>query len=169
MNCNVFREMLEPYLDETLEADRRTWFRDHLTACTSCRDWAVAEDPSLLFAAVPPAPVDEVRVEACAVAVTNQIRQERLAGRIRKRRSPWLAAAAAAVVLMGGGLVWRVAPKWGNEPSAPLAEAAAQDESQRTPPSVEVEMAGEDVRVYQFAADDNDTAVVFVVNPALEL
>jgi hypothetical protein len=31
-------------------------------------------------------------------------------------------------------------------------------------------MAGEDVRVYQFAADDDDdTAVYFIVNPAMEL
>jgi hypothetical protein len=31
-------------------------------------------------------------------------------------------------------------------------------------------MAGEEVRVYQFAAEkDDDTAVYFVVNPAMEL
>ena len=31
-------------------------------------------------------------------------------------------------------------------------------------------MAGEEVRVYQFAADDDsDTAVYFIVNPAMEL
>jgi hypothetical protein len=47
--------------------------------------------------------------------------------------------------------------------SAPAAEAAA-------PPTVEVEMAGEGVRVYQFASDgDPDTAAYFIVNPALEL
>jgi len=31
-------------------------------------------------------------------------------------------------------------------------------------------MAGEEVRVYQFATDeDDDTAIYFVVNPAMEL
>jgi hypothetical protein len=35
---------------------------------------------------------------------------------------------------------------------------------------VEVEMAGEEVRVYQFATDgDTNTAVYFIVDPALEL
>jgi hypothetical protein len=35
---------------------------------------------------------------------------------------------------------------------------------------VEVDMNGDDVRVYQFATEeDTDTAVYFIVNPALEL
>lgn len=169
MNCRVFREMLDPYLGESLEADQRMWFRDHLTTCDSCQDWAIGQDPSLLFAATEPPAIDAVMVESCAMAVTNQIRQHRLEKRLHRRSRPWIAAAAAAVVLIGGGLAWRIAPNWGGDATIAVVEESSEDQSTRTPPSVEVEMSGEDVRVYQFAADDSDTAVVFVVNPSLEL
>ncbi len=169
MNCTVFREMLDPYLEEGLEDDQRSWFRDHLRRCDSCRGWAVGEEPSLLFVAADPPVVDPARIEACAAAVTNQIRQQRLEGRIRGRRRPWLAAAAAAVMVIGGGLAWRMVPFWGSDSVVPVAVVKPEAEIPHTPPSIEVEMSGEDVRVYQFATEDHDTAAVFVVNPALEL
>ena len=53
--------------------------------------------------------------------------------------------------------------------SPPFAEVEGVDDLVPEPPSIEVEMADETVRVYQFAADDDDTAVYFVVNPAMEL
>ncbi len=66
--------------------------------------------------------------------------------------------------------MWRLAPGGVEETQPVVANIEAVGESQQAPPTVEVEMAGEDVRVYQFATeDDEDTAVYFIVNPALEL
>ena len=169
MNCSIFRDLLDPYLEESLEEDRRTWFREHLQRCSTCRDWALNAEPSLLFAIAPRPDPDAARVEACVNAVTSQIRQQRLAKRLHGRRRPWLAAAAAAVLVIAGGLLWQVMPGPGGDSVLPVAESTAGEADGRTPPSVEVEMDGDDVRVYQFAADDSDTAVVFVVDPSLEL
>jgi predicted anti-sigma-YlaC factor YlaD len=170
MDCNVFRELLNSYLDETLEEDRRQSFQRHLRECASCRESALSKDPSLLFAAAPEPVVSQTDVEACAVAVTARIRQQRLAHRLQRRRRPWLAAAAAIVIMIAGGLIWKVMLGDVGGSAAPGIEAFAEGDAQTVPPTVEVEMAGEDVRVYQFAADDDDnTAVYFIVNPAMEL
>jgi len=170
MNCNVFREMLDPYIEDSLEEERRRWFRGHLRECSSCRDWALGRDPSLLFAVADAAPADPAPAEACAAAVSAQIRQQRLSKRLHHRRRPWLAAAAAAVVAVSGGLAWRTILGDGGSPGRPEIEAQNESDTATSPPTIEVEMAGDDVRVYQFAADgDDDTAVYFVVNPAMEL
>jgi len=170
MSCKEFREMLGPYLDEALEEGEMRAFREHLRQCAECRGWAVAEDPSLLFVLTPEVAPDPAKIEECAVAVTAQIRQRRLSRRLHRRRNRWLAAAAAMMIVAGGGVIWKT-QLGGNGGSEPAAfEASAGVEPPTTPPTVEVEMAGEDVRVYQFAADtDDDTAVYFVVNPAMEL
>jgi hypothetical protein len=80
-----------------------------------------------------------------------------------------MAAAAAAVMVISVGLAWR--SMVGDESAGQLAVETARDvEAQVSPPTVEVEMPGEEVRVYQFATDgDADTAVYFIVDPALEL
>jgi predicted anti-sigma-YlaC factor YlaD len=170
MDCNVFRELLSSYLDESLEEDRRGSFRRHLRECGPCRERALAEEPSLLFAAAHEPIASQQNVEACAVAVTARIRQQRLARRLQKSRRPWLAAAAAIVIVIAGGLIWKVMLGDIGGSAAPGIEAFVEEHPQTVPPTVEVEMAGEDVRVYQFAADDNnDTAVYFIVNPAMEL
>ena len=170
MICEEFREMLEPYLEERLEEAQRPVFRRHLRECPECRRWAVSEDPTLLFALAGEKEADPVRVEACAQAVTSQIRQQRLARRLVARRRPWLAAAAAIAVAVGGGLVWRMTIGTGEIPPGPAVEARGEAEGRLSPPTVEVDMRGEDVRIYRFANDeDADTAVYFVVNPAMEL
>jgi len=170
MNCLEFRELLDSYLEESLEEERRRMFRRHLRECASCRERAVSEDPTLLFAAAPETPVSEADIEACAAAVTAQIKQQRLARSLSRRRRPWLAAAAAVMIMIAGGLSWK-AMRGGVETSIPAtAEIISHDDVRPPPPTVEVEMAGEEVRVYQFAADeDDDTAVYFIVNPAMEL
>jgi predicted anti-sigma-YlaC factor YlaD len=170
MDCNAFRELLNSYLDETLEEDRRQSFQRHLRECASCRESALLEDPSLLFASAPEPVISQADVDACAVAVTARIRQQRLAHRLHRRRRPWLAAAAAIAIMIAGGLIWKVMLGDVGGSAAPGIEAFAEGDAQTVPPTVEVEMAGEDVRVYQFAADDDDdTAVYFIVNPAMEL
>jgi predicted anti-sigma-YlaC factor YlaD len=108
MDCNVFRELLNSYLDESLEEDRRQSFQRHLRECASCRESALLEDPSLLFASAPEPVISQADVDACAVAVTARIRQQRLAHRLHRRRRPWLAAAAAIAIMIAGGLIWKV-------------------------------------------------------------
>ena len=171
MNCGIFRDMIGSYLDETLDEEQRQWFRGHLRECKACREVALLEDPSLLFAAAesPPAATDEI--EACVAAVTAGTHRDRLDRRLKSRRRPWLAAAAAAVVIAGGGLTWRAFDGVeSGHPQATAENSAADGTPKHTPPSVEVEMASEDVRVYQLATDgDEDTAVYFIVDPSLEL
>jgi AcrR family transcriptional regulator len=169
MDCTLYRDMLDAYLDDTLDAERRTIFRGHLRDCAGCRSWALAAEPSLLFAVADAPRIAPDRIEACAAAVTAQIRQQRLARRLARPRRPIMAAAAAAVLALSAGLLWRLAPDPGVAPSPALSQAALE-RPEAAPPSVEVEMAGEGVRVYQLAAGgDQDTAVYFIVNPALEL
>ena len=169
MNCTVFRQLMTDYLDEKLAEDRREWFRSHLCRCEACRGWAVDRDPTLLFVTAAEPTDDPERVEACVAAVTSQIRQQRLERRLRGRRRPWLAAAAAAALVAAGAIGWQLMPSAEAPQAPPLAEIEGADERVQQPPSIEVEMADETVRVYQFAADDDDTAVYFVVNPAMEL
>lgn len=168
MNCEIFREMIGSYVDETLEEDRRLWFRTHLRECSTCRESALREEPSLLFAVAPATPGEPEAIEACATAVMGRIRQDRIERRLHRRRRPWLAAAAASIIVVSGGLAWRTV----NTGGAPQATVEAQRGSEllSSPPTVEVETASEDVRIYQFAnEEDADTAVYFIVDPALEL
>lgn len=170
MNCGVFRELIGSYVDETLEEERRLWFRSHLRECQTCREAALREEPSLLFAAAPEPPTEPESIEACAAAVTARIRQDRLENHLHRRRRPWMAAAAATVMVVGGGLAWRVMIGGGEGSLQPAIEISRDLEAQTSPPTVEVEMKGEEVRVYQFATEgDSDTAVYFIVDPALEL
>lgn len=169
MECNEFHELLEAYLDESLDEDRRAEVREHLRECDSCGERARGVDPSLIFAMAGADTVDLARVEACVASVTSQIRQERLAHRMRTRRSPWLVAAAAAIVVFGAAVVWRLAPGGVAQPPVASLDPAMNNGEEAPPPTVEVEMPGDDVRVYQFTNDDSDTAVYFIVNPALEL
>jgi hypothetical protein len=170
MRCEGFRELLDRYLEETLDGvERRAW-RDHLRDCGQCRRWAVAAEPTLLFAAAQTPPDDQRKIDACADRVAAVIRQERLEQRLRRRRRPWLAAAAAALLVVGIGVVWQMSPAGRDMPAAEVVPVAAEAAPvQVQPPQVEVNMDGEGVRVYQFAGGENDdTAVLFIVNPALE-
>jgi predicted anti-sigma-YlaC factor YlaD len=170
MRCEDFQKLLRQYLDETLDEDSRRQFRRHLGACAPCREWALAVEPSLFFALAGEPQADADRVEACAQAISAHVRQSRLARRLGARRRPLLAAAAALVVVIGGGIVWRVVGIGHHVPPAAISAAGTESAATPAPPTVEIDMAGEDVRVYRFATDDNqDTAVYFVVNPAMEL
>ena len=100
----------------------------------------------------------------------GQIRQQRIDRRIHGRGRQWLAAAAMVVVSLVGVTGWRLLSSDGGE--APMLAVAQVQATEQTvpPPRVEVDMPGEGVRVYQYAdEDDSDTAVYFIVNPAMEL
>ena len=169
MNCEIFGETIGSYVDETLDEDRRKWFRHNLRECASCRESALKVEPSLIFATTTAKPAPPEAIEACTAAVTARIRQDRFERRLHHRRRPWMAAAAAVLMVISGGIAWRtIVGDEGN--GQPAAGTALGGEEQIIPPTVEVEMAGEEVRVYQFATDgDADTAVYFIVDPALEL
>jgi len=167
MRCSDVPELLDAYLADALDEPRRTALRSHLRSCGRCREAAVRIDPSLLFVAAPPGEPDPGRIEDVTRAVLMQVRQQRLQRRLGHRR-PWLAAAAAVVLSLIGIAGWRLlAPGSASEPAAMGAQVA---EAPSPPPRIEVDMAGEGVRVYQYAdQQDGDTAVTFIVNPQLEL
>jgi anti-sigma factor RsiW len=170
MNCENFRGLLARYVDDDLAEEDRKRFRRHLQECSSCREAALEVEPSLLFVALPARAPAAGQVEACAAAVTARIRQDRLQNRLNRRRLPWLAAAAATIVAVSGGLAWRVMTGGGEAILQPSADTLRKVEEQTIPPTVEVETDGDEVRVYRFTTDDDaNTAVYFIVDPALEL
>jgi anti-sigma factor RsiW len=168
MRCADMPELLDAYLADALDGPRRNAVRSHLRTCERCREAAVQADPSLLFVAASPGEPDPARLEDVTRAVVAQIRQQRLQRRL-VHRQPWLAAAAALALTVLAVAGWRLlAPAGGSEP-APAVDARVA-EAPSPPPRVEVDMAGEGVRVYQYAdQQDGDTAVTFIVNPQLEL
>ncbi len=171
MNCELFERELERYLAEELEGEARHAFREHLRSCAGCRARALEVDPTLALAATPPAEPDPRRVEECVTAVSALVGHARLERGLRSRRRPWLAAAAATLMAAAVGVLWEVRPTGGPGADAVprVAEEAAAAE-QAPPPQVELDMEGEDIRIYHFAgAEGDDVAVAFVVNPAMEL
>ncbi len=169
MQCEHFKGQLEEYLSDGLDEGQRLEFRRHLCDCPECRDWAVAEEPTLflMFASSAGASdQDRAGVDRCVTAVGAMIRQDRLVGHLGRRRQPWwYAAAAVAVMGLTVGLWWAGS----NESNIAHGseELTAQAEQVEEGPKVEFQMEGEGVRVYHLA-DDEDTAVWFVINPELE-
>lgn len=169
MSCDDVLAQLDAYLAEDLDGHRREVVRDHLRSCGDCRRSAVSRDASLMFVAARPTDSSPARVEELTRAVLGQIRQQRLERRLDRRRQPWLAAAAALVVSLAVVIGWRlITPdKVAQIPARSDVQVA---DSPSPPPRVEVDMAGEGVRVYQYAdQQDGDTAVTFIINPELEL
>jgi len=181
MSCEDYRELLDEYLDDSLDEVRRAGFRAHLKKCAECRALAIAEDPSFLLSMAGRPEPSADRIEACVIGVMTGIRQEQLQERLRPSRRPWFAAAAAVVLAIIASTFW-----WmnGAEPiETPPMQADAQEtemldqtapegvpEATEPPPRVEVDMTQEEVRVYQYAiGDDGSTGAVFIVNPAMEL
>jgi anti-sigma factor RsiW len=167
MRCSDVPELLDAYLADALDEPRRSAFRSHLRSCASCREAALRTDPTLLFAAAPAGEPDPARVEELARSVMAQVRQQRMQRRLGHRPA-WLAAAAAVVLALVGIAGWRLLSP--GTATAPAVTAARAAEAPSPPPRIEVDMAGEGVRVYQYAdQQDGDTAVIFIVNPQLEL
>jgi len=181
MSCDVYRELLPAYLDDSLDEVRRTGFRAHLRSCAECREYAMAEEPTLVFSLARQSEPSPERIEACVTAVLGGIHQEQLQRRLRSSRRPWLAAAAAIVLAIIASTAWWVMSPQPDEAPALQADGHEVEVSSpvtaqevpapvEPPPRVEVDMTQEEVRVYQYAiGDDASTGVVFIVNPAMEL
>jgi anti-sigma factor RsiW len=172
MRCDDVNELFDAYLADELDGHRRDAMRAHLRSCSACRAAATRHDASLLFAAADPVEPDVARLDEITRSVLGEIRRERLASRIERRRSPWLAVAAVAVLSVAGAISWRqlTSPGPGDTAQSAVRPAVQQVERSSPPPRVEVNMPGEGVRVYQYADGQNgDTAATFIVNPELEL
>jgi len=181
MSCEDYRALLSAYLEESLDEVRRTGFRAHLRSCDQCRDFAIAEDPTLVFSLARGSDPAPERIEACVTAVIASVRQERLERRLRPSRRPWLAVAAALLMAVIASTAWWLTGGQSGETPQIQADAhevgtagpVAPEETPtliEPPPRVEVDMTQEEVRVYQYAiGDDGTTGAVFIVNPAMEL
>jgi predicted anti-sigma-YlaC factor YlaD len=181
MSCDAYRELLSGYLEESLDEVRRTAFRAHLRSCTGCREYALAEEPTLIFALGERPEPDPARIEECVTAVVTGIRQDRLQRRLRPSRRPWFAAAAAAMVAVFAASVWWVSsgsgvagdPQIVDAGGVAVVEQPVPEQLQEVvepPPRIEVDMKQDEVRVYQYAIeDDSAMSAVFIVNPAMEL
>ncbi len=169
MHCDDFSDLLAAYLQESLEGPQREAFRAHLGSCDGCRKIAVRSDPTMLFSAAGEVDVDQDRIEDLTRSVMGEIRQQRLGQTLHRPRRGWLAAAATVVVSLAAVTGWRMlAPT--EEAAHPSVAEALHTEQVNPPPRAEVDMAGEGVRIYQYANEPGaDTAVYFIVNPAMEL
>lgn len=181
MSCEGFRILLPAYLDDSLDEVRRTGFRAHLRSCEACRRIAIAEEPTLVFSLGRRREPSPERIEACVASVVAGIRQDRLQKRLRPSRRSWFAAAAVVVFAiiastawwLGSGQPGAVAPLQADAGAAEVEVPVTEDEvpiPSEPPPRVEVDMTHEEVRVYQYAIeDDASTGAVFIINPAMEL
>lgn len=172
MQCDQFHGLLTAYLDESLDPAGRAELRDHLASCPGCRAAAFEREPTLMFALAERRSPAPERIAQSVASVMAQVRQERLAHELPRRRPAWWLAAAAALMVAAAGVMWR------SSLSAPAAVAspavrpavAGVVSTEDVPPRVEIDMPDDDVRVYHQYADDSsgDAAVYFVVNPRLE-
>jgi len=181
MSCEVYRELLSSYLDDSLDEVRRTGFRAHLKSCEGCRELALAEEPTLIFSLSGRRGPSPERIEACVVSVVAGVRQEKLRKRLRPSRRPWLAAAAVVMLAIIASTAWWMRGNETGDHSQLQADAREVEVSIPSvvetvplptdpPPRVEVDMVQDEVRVYQYAiGDDDSTGAVFIVNPAMEL
>jgi hypothetical protein len=180
MSCDAYRELVDAYLDDTLDEVRRTGFRAHLQSCADCRSYATGREPTLALILDSDRPAERERVEACVTAVMAGIRRDRLERRLRPSRRPWLAAAAVAMLAVAAATWWSLAPKEPGMTTDLQAEAVVAPQNEVSvdaasrprvePPRVEVDMTEEEVRVYRYAiGDDDTTGAIFIVNPAMEL
>lgn len=182
MSCDAYRELLDGYLEDTLDEVRRTGFRSHLESCPECRTFAVAAEPTLVLSLAGRHEPSAERVEANVAAVMAGIRHEQLKRRLRaSSRRSWLAAAAVVLLSIVAAAAWWLNGDGAVQEPALQADAhelgaveapvtAATPEIVEPPPRVEIEMTQEEVRVYQYAiGDDQSTGAVFIVNPSMEL
>jgi len=173
--CPILRGSFGDYLRDALPAPQRRILRDHLAACAECRDLAVAQDPTMLFARALPQeelPAGEKQQFLSAVRTGVAFAQtERRIRRTSRRRFAGAAAAAVAfgalILMVPGGAARRVETLAAARPT-PLAEPAAL---QPVGLPAEPEGAPAEATVYDWnpGAGREEPRVVWIVDRGLDI
>lgn len=135
--------------------------RQHLQRCLSCRRTALAQDPLLLFATLPPPLVEPNKVEEMVASVEWLLCAERLREkgqeieRVRRSRGSWLRLAATVLLAL---FLDRSLPR-----SEPLPAGTSPSEAMPSIDAVESSTA----RLYQLS--DEQVQVVWIVDAALDV
>jgi len=171
MNCSEFLKILPRYLEEEIDGiERRSW-REHLNQCSSCREVAFGEDPSLILSAGLSKTVDQEGVDTCIANLSSMIRQEKLQRRLGHSSKWWYAAAAAVFLMISANFLPRFSPEAGLGQSAEaIPTVVASDHHEVQPPRMDIDMVRDGLRIYQFADSSDENAVAyFIVDESLEL
>lgn len=165
--CAEVRRRLQAFLALELVENEERQVRAHLRECTSCQEVAAEREPALFFASALAAAGPAVEDEGFVPAVMAAVHQRRLETRLKARRRRWLAAAVVAGVLLAGVGALR----HGEFRPSVVGQRVDSPASAYPPlPVVEVEVEGEDVRLYQLAGSaSGEVQVAFIIDPGLEL
>jgi len=171
MKCSEFLKNLPRYLEETLDGSQRKLWREHLNQCSSCREKAFAQEPSLILSAGLSQTVDQAGVEACLANVSSMIRQEKLKKRMGHPEKWWYAAAAAVFLMISASFIPRFSIETAPGRTAEtVPTVVASDHGGTQPPRMDIDMARDGLRIYQFADSSDENAVAyFIVDESLEL
>jgi anti-sigma factor RsiW len=168
--CGILRTSFGDYLRDTLPAPQRRILREHLAACVACRDLAVAQDSTFLFAR----PMDEEvsapeaqRILAAVKTGVSFLETERRIGHASRRRLAGGAAAAAAVAML------LLAVPGGRRPEAAVARNAEAPSSPMQPAALasETAAASSDATVYDLnpGAGREEPRVMWIVDRGLDI
>jgi anti-sigma factor RsiW len=173
--CGALRDRLPEYLEDSLSADERRAFREHLSSCAECREDMAEVEPSLLFARIPAAEVssdDVLRVLAGVRAGIALAETEKRARRGRPSHRHRVAAMASAAALAAMTLVL---PGSARRPADPPAIApVATVPSPGFAPASERQPGGTypaDATIYDWnpGAATAEPRVVWIVDRSLDI
>lgn len=174
--CATVRGRLPGYLEDTLSAEDRRGYREHLASCEACRDQVAEIEPSLLFACVGPEEVsseDVVQVLAGVRAGIAIADAERRAGLARKRGRRRVAAMASAAALAAMTLVLPGGGPTGRRPVDPVV-AAPSAPAAGFAPAAQIAPSGTfptDATIYDWnpGAASEEPRVVWIVDRSLDI
>jgi hypothetical protein len=175
--CERVRAMLPEYGLEALQAARRDEVREHLRGCAACRAEAASEDPTLLFAGLPPDAVSAEVVASVVASVRAGIALKQAERRIarhpaesagqRRRQSARVVAAAVILLTLAvpAGLRSPSAPaltaQVSEVPAAGLSAAVAEHASAPKAPGA--------ATVYDWNPGVGEPRVVWIVDGSLDI
>jgi len=171
MNCSEFLKNLPRYLDEAIDGTERQSWREHLNQCSSCREIALGRDPSLILSAGLSQTIDQEGVDVCLANLNSMIRQEKLKRRMGHSSKWWYAAAAAVFLMISANFLPRFSPEAGlGQRAEAVPTVVVSDQHEVQPPRMDIDMARDGLRIYQFAdAGDENAVAYFIVDESLEL
>lgn len=162
-----------------LEGDRRQEVVEHLRACSSCRQAAIEEDPTLVFGLLQPQPIEERQISELQSAVRT-LRRSRAIDASNGPR----ARVSSRVAFLAASLLFALAllPLAGERPHESLRGPSLDVVSESLPrarpdwrqwvedaaaPPVIEDLNRPEARIYQLTEDD--LAVVMIVDETLDL